>query len=71
MSGRIQNEIIEATKMMLHELLVEKVNSALCWTMLADETTDNARDELLAPGSMFEVYLSTLTVKENQCCEKR
>jgi hypothetical protein len=48
MSGRIQNEIVKITKMMLRELLVEKVNSALCSTMLADEKTDNARNELLA-----------------------
>ena len=48
MSGKIQNEIIEITKAMLREALVERVNSALCWTMLADETTDNARKELMA-----------------------
>ena len=48
MSGRIQNEIIETTKAMLREALVGRVNSALCWTMLADETTDNARKELMA-----------------------
>ena len=27
---------------------MERVNSALCWTMLADETTDKARKELMA-----------------------
>ena len=48
MSGRIQNEIIEITKAMLHEVLVERANSALFWTMLADETTKNARKELMA-----------------------
>ena len=48
MSGKIQNSIIDITKSMLREGLVERVNSALCWTMLADETTDNARKELIA-----------------------
>ena len=47
-SGKIQNGIIEITKAMLWEALVERVNSALCWTMLADETTDKARKELMA-----------------------
>lgn len=40
LSPEIQNEVINACSCMIIEQLVSKINSAKCFTVLADETTD-------------------------------
>lgn len=40
LSPEIQNEVINACSSMIIEQLVSKINSAKCFTVLADETTD-------------------------------
>lgn len=40
LSPQIQNEIIAAGGRIIQDIIVNRVNSAQCFTLLADETTD-------------------------------
>lgn len=53
LSPKIQNEIISACNEVMLNKLVNMINSAQCFTVLADETTDVSTQEQLSIGVRF------------------
>ena len=46
MSPDIQNEILNTVKNMIARKIVQQVKGAVCWTILADDTSDRWKNEL-------------------------
>jgi hypothetical protein len=46
-SPKVQNELLDIALQMIREDIAEDVRKATCWTLIADETTDRAKRELM------------------------
>ena len=65
-SPKIQNEILDVALQIVRKHVVQQARQAICWSLLADETMDRAKRELLFCVMLLPAPMQRLKYMSNQ-----